>query len=197
MKRYTLKRGQLLAIIENFKPKPARTGQKGRPKMAKRFNYQEFALELKSGEKITIQCSSARYWDHTSQRARVHRYFRNADGFYSTYSEYTGYAQYINRPWERFDYETAIHALARDFDKNGEREIGQEIRNWIEDHDKKEAEEADKFVADFKREWEKASPGLKSAIQAGGMIETEEQAKSTLAVLKMGNFLRSMENSEK
>ena len=42
---------------------------------------------------------------------------------------------------------------------------------------------------------DKASPGLKDAVRARGMIETEDQAKSTLAVLKMGNIIRELENN--
>lgn len=152
--------------------------------MAKRFNYQQFLVEFSDGTSELIYCSSARCGDHTSQRAEI-------IGWKDSAINIRAYSQYYNRPWESYRYESAILALAKKLPAV----YRDELRAWSERHAKGEAEEAEKFVADFKSEWEKASPGLKSAIQAGGMIETEDQARSTLAVLKMGNFLRSMENN--
>ena len=158
--------------------------------MAKRFNMQDFTVALKSGGTITIECSSVRYWDHTSQRAEVTQYIKRENRWY--WVHYKGYSQYINRPWESFDYETAISALAKNFENSGEKEIAADIREWSRKHAKGEAEAAEKFVSNFKKEWDAARPSLREAVAAGGPIESEEQAKSTLALLKMGNFLNSL-----
>lgn len=151
----------------------------------KRFDYQQFYIKFSDGTEEVIYCSSARSGDHTSQRAMI-------IGWKDGPRNIAGYARYWNRPWEAYDYENAVHALADKLPAP----YGDELRAWSEKHAKGEAEEAEKFVSDFKSEWDKASPGMKDAVRAGGMIETEEQAKSTLAVLKMGNFLRSLENAE-
>lgn len=159
---------------------------------AKRFNYQQFTIPLKSGSRLLVECSSAHGRDHVSQKAETRRHFYGPEGEYTGRMHFIAYAQYQNRPWESFDYENAIRALARRFEENNLKEDAADIRAWIDAHAAGEREEAEKFLADFKNEWDQASPGLKSAIQAGGMIQTEEQAKSTLAILKMGNLLNSM-----
>lgn len=149
--------------------------------MAKRFNHQHFYIKFSNGIEEIILCSSARSGDHTSQRASI-------VCFNNTWESYNGYAQYYNRPWESFDYENAIRALAEKLPKP----YKNELREWCKKHAKGEAEEAKKFVSDFKKEWDAARPSLREAVAAGGPIESEEQAKSTLAILKMGNFLNSL-----
>lgn len=150
---------------------------------AKRFDYKQFAITFASGERMLIQCSSAHTRDHVSQKAECRRFIAPGKTV-----KYCGYSQYQNRPWESFDYENAIRNMADKLPPV----YRDELRAWITAHAAGEQEEAEKFLADFKNEWDQASPGLKSAIQAGGMIQTEEQAKSTLAILKIGNLLNSM-----
>jgi hypothetical protein len=152
--------------------------------MAKRFNYKQFLVRFSDGTDELIYCSSARSGDHTSQRALI-------IGWKDSSRNIAGYAQYWNRPWEEYDYENAVHALADKLPAP----YGDELRAWSEKHARGEAEEAEKFVSDFKSEWDKASPGMKAALAAGPMIENTEQAKATLAVLKMGNIIRELKNN--
>jgi hypothetical protein len=151
---------------------------------AKRFNYKQFLVRFSDGTDELIYCSSARSGDHTSQRALI-------IGWKDSTRNIAGYAQYWNRPWEAYDYENAVHALADKLPAP----YGDELRAWSEKHARGEAEEAEKFVSDFKKEYAKASPGMKAALAAGPMIENAEQAKATLAVLKMGNIIRELKNN--
>lgn len=147
----------------------------------KRFNYQTFYIKFSDGTEETIFCSSCRTGDHTSQRAEF-------IDFKNTFVDIKGYAQYWNRPWESFDYENAIRALAEKLPKP----YGNELREWCDKHAKGEAEKAEKFVSDFKKEWDKARPSLREAVAAGAPFETESEANFALAALKMGNILNSL-----
>ena len=160
--------------------------------MAKRFDFQDFRITLKSettiGAVTTIRCSSIRTKYHVSQRAQITTFPRKTGKLF----EAKGYAQWSNRPWESYPYENAILSLANNIERKGEKELAADIREWSENHAKGEAEKAEKFVSDFKKEWDAARPSLREAVAAGGPIESEEQAKSTLAALKMGNILNSL-----
>lgn len=151
----------------------------------KRFNYQQFYIKFSDGTEEIIYCSSARSGDHTSQRAQ----FIDWKGCGVNIS---GYSQYYNRPWGAYRYEKAILALANKLPAV----YRNELRAWSEQHIHEEAEKADAFFGEFQQAWNKATPGLRDALAAGGPLETEDQAKSALAVLKMGNFLRSLESAE-
>lgn len=148
----------------------------------KRFSFQQFRIELEPGLTILVECSSVRVGDHTSQRAET----------WCAGACCQGYAQYYNRPWESYCYETAVSALADKFERYGWKKWAEAVREWSDKHAKGEAEAAEKFASDFKKEWDAARPSLREAIAAGGPIENEEQAKSTLAILKMGNVLNSL-----
>ena len=153
--------------------------------MAKRFDFQQFTLTLEATESkrtILIECSSVCTGDHVSQRAEC----------YIAGYHWKGYAQWYNRPWESYRYENAIEALAQKFENHGWKKTAESIREWSKNHAKGEAEAADKFFESFKKEWDAARPSLREAVAAGGPIESEEQAKSTLAILKMGNILNSL-----
>ena len=155
--------------------------------MAKRFNFKQVEIQLESGERILIECSSARMGDHTSQRAECRRF----NGPFST--KFAGYAQYVNRPWEGFEYENALRELARTFDTAWDQTAGDALRAWCDKHCKEESDKAEKFVAEFQAEWAKASPSLKAAMKASGDLNVSiENAETTLAVLKMGNLLNSL-----
>lgn len=147
-----------------------------------RFNLVTYEIPLPDGETLFLNCSTASYRYNNSQRVET----------WYGYRRIRAYAQYLNRTWERFDYETAIHTLANKFGKENKAAI----LAWCDKHDREECEKADAFFEDFKSEYDKASPGMKEALAAMPPLETEDQAKSTLAVLKMGNFLRSLENAE-
>lgn len=158
----------------------------------KRFDFRDFRIVLKSkttiGAAITIRCSSIRTKDHVSQRAQVTTYPRKTGKLFIA----KGYAQWYNRPWESYPYENAILALANNIKRKGEKELAADILEWCDKHAKGEAEAAEKFASDFKKEWDAARPSLREAIAAGGPIENEEQANFALAALKMGNILNSL-----
>jgi len=159
--------------------------------MAKRFDFQDFRIVLKSeatiGGVITIRCSSIRTKYHVSQRAQITTFPRKTGKLF----EAKGYAQWSNRPWENYPYENAILALADNIERKGEKELAADIREWSEIHAKEKAEAAEKFVSDFKAEWDKARPSLREAVAAGAPFETEDEANFALAALKMGNILNS------
>ena len=157
----------------------------------KRFDLQTFKVPLKDGGDLVIECSSARTKYGTSQRAETW-YIGVVAGSYAPAVLVRGHSRYCNRLWESFPYENAIHDLAKKLapvDRAA-------VLEWCEKHLEERRREANAFFADFKSEWDKASPGLKDALAAGGPLETEDQAKSAIAVLKMGNFLRSIENAD-
>lgn len=146
---------------------------------AKRFNCMTYSIPLESGEIIVISCSSARSGDHISQRAEARWRFH----------QWKGYARYWNRPWERFPYETAIDEFAEMLYKHGERSVCSEIKAWIAAHYKAVKEEAEKQFEDFKSEYSKLSDGMKDALKSMPPMETEQDMKSTLAIMKMANIL--------
>ena len=148
----------------------------------KRFDFQQFRIEIGNETSILIECSSVCTGDHVSQRAET---------YFAGYC-WQGYAQWYNRPWESFTYENAIAALAEKMQKGGLVATANIIREWSRKHAKGEAEKAEKFVSDFKKEWDAARPSLREAVAAGGPIESEEQANFALAALKMGNILNSL-----
>jgi len=144
----------------------------------KRFCLETFEIPLPNGETLFLNCSTTSYRYNNSQRVET----------WYGYRRVRAYAQYINRPWERFRYETAIHNLANKFGKENKAAI----LEWCDKHDREEAEKADAFFEIFKSEWDKARPGLRDAVAAGAPFETEDQANFALAALKMGNILNSL-----
>jgi hypothetical protein len=158
----------------------------------KRFNEKTFSIEMGRTTILYIACSSVRTGYHTSQRAIGTIRYPNPGGNGWQYHREKAYSQYINRPWEAFDYENALHELARKFEKSKYYVVADTIREWSKKHAKGEAEEAEKFISDFKSEWGKARTSLRKAVAAGGPIESEEQANFALAALKMGNILNSL-----
>lgn len=150
--------------------------------MAKRFDFQQFNIGRYGEMVLVIQCSSVRYGDHVSQCAEL----RLAK------ATWRGYAQWYNRPWETYTYRNAIHALAKKLQDHGWRGVGNHILEWSRIHAKGEAEAAEKFISDFKSEWDKARPSLREAVAAGAPFETESEANFALAALKMGNILNSL-----
>jgi len=155
----------------------------------KRFNNVQYEINLPDGERITLYCSSGRVGDHTSQRVET----------WYKYEKVAAYSQYYNRTWERFDYETAILTLADKFERRaglGGKANAEAIREFCRNYGREEAKKAEAWFEDFKREYAKATPGMKAALAAGPMIETEAQANTTLAILKMGNLIREMEKAD-
>lgn len=157
----------------------------------KRFNLQEFRIPMGKETVILVTCSSVRTGYHTSRRATGTIHYRDPAGNW-TYHKEKAYSQYVNRPWERFEYDNALQELARKFGKSKYYMASTAISEWIEKHARGEAEAAEKFVSDFKKEWSAARPSLREAVAAGGPIESEEQANFALAALKMGNLLNSL-----
>jgi len=160
--------------------------------MAKRFDFQNFRIAIKSettiGGVVTIRCSSIQTKDHVSQRAQITTFPRKTGKLFIA----KGYAQWYNRPWESYPYENAILALADNIKRKGEKELAADILEWSKKHAKGEAEKAEKFVSDFKKEWNEARPSLRDAVAAGAPFETESEANFALAALKMGNILNSL-----
>ena len=151
----------------------------------KNTDLKTYEIPLPGGRVLHVECYTERKRNYVSEHAKG-QYAEGRD-----LVNVCGRYAWSNRPWQDFQYSEAIRGMARNLDE----EDRAAVLEWCEKHARGEAEKAGAFLDDFKSEWEKASPGLKSAIQAGGMIETEDQAKSTLAVLKMGNLLRELENN--
>lgn len=100
---------------------------------------------------------------------------------------------YYNRTWESFRYESAIRKAISKLPASIRQDLTAQL---IDARIRKEKEETAAFLEKFEHAAKLASPGLKKAIidgLPGGMIQTEEQAKTALAIMQMGNLIAGKE----
>lgn len=93
---------------------------------------------------------------------------------------------YLNRTWERFDYETA---LKRAIDKCRKEDRDELYAILIERKAQDEHEKAEKFFNAFKSEYDNLSDKNKEILANSPTIQSEEQAEGVLGVMKMMNAL--------
>lgn len=93
---------------------------------------------------------------------------------------------YINRTWERFDYETALKRAIAKCTKNDQEKLYEII---IEQKAQDEHEKAEKFFNAFKSEYDNLSDKNKEILKNSPEIVSEEQAEGVLGVMKMMNVL--------
>lgn len=137
----------------------------------KRYNQQRFSATVNGTEYEFIA------WT-TSTRC----------GFCHTIETWAGFRRiepntkqsYINRTWERFDYETVLKSAIKKCPKADQPKLYEII---IERKAQDEHERCEKFFNSFKAMHNALTPENKQRLaDTVGMIETEEQAHAALAV---------------
>lgn len=141
----------------------------------KRYNNKFFNCTLPNGQERNYICwtENTRYgFRHLCKRLR-------------TEGKYTTKACYYNRTWERFCYETVLEKAIDMLPKD---EQGYTRAVLIDGTAEKIRQETESFLSAFKSEYDKLSPNMKQALSKT-TIQNEEQAKTTLTVMKMANIL--------
>lgn len=93
---------------------------------------------------------------------------------------------YSNRTWERFRYETVLLYAIKKLPK----EMQEFVKSVIIDGKAEQArQEAESFISAFKREYNKATPQMKKALEKVN-IQTPEQAKQVLAITSVFNLMQ-------
>ena len=142
----------------------------------KKYDYKNFSCELPNGKFIMFTC-----WTENTRYGFRHL-CRNIDSL----TEYTSKACYYNRTWESFEYETVLKKAIETLPKDIQGFVKASIIDGTRESVKRECEN---FMKAFKMEYEILTPEMKE-IMAKRTIETEQQAKSTLAVMTMANLMK-------
>lgn len=137
----------------------------------KYYNHQSFKVELSKDEYIVLHCST--------QDTRYG--FRHVCDFRrpGEYSYTRAKCCYYNRTWERFEYESVLHAAAEKCPP----EIAAAIRQMTADRSRAEHEKAEAEFAAFKRDYDKCPAGVKKAL-SGVTIESEADANFIAGTVK-------------
>lgn len=142
----------------------------------KKYDYKNFSCTLPNNKTIMFVC-----WTENTRYGFRHL-CHNLDDYGRGY---TSKRCYYNRTWERFEYESvledAIEKLPKDI-------RGFVYATLIDRTADKIKEESDKFLADFKSEYDKLSPSMKETLSKT-TITNDKQAKNTLAIMKMANLM--------
>ena len=96
---------------------------------------------------------------------------------------------YINRTWERFDYETALKAAIKKCKKQVQQSLYEQI---IEGPANAEKKRCDAFLGAFTEQYKKLSEKNKKILSNSPQIQSEQQAQGVLAVMKMMNALDAL-----
>lgn len=142
----------------------------------RKYNYKNFSCTLPNGKTVMFVC-----WAQKTSYG-----FRHLCKNIDDNVEYTAKACYYNRTWESFEYETVLKKAIETLPKEIQVYVSVNIINRTRESVKRECEN---FTKAFKMEYEKLTPAMKE-LMAKQTIETEAQAKSTLAVMKMANIIK-------
>lgn len=143
----------------------------------KQYNHESFYARINDTDYI-FRCWSQR----TRYGFRHVCDFRGGDAW-STWRQ--AKCCYYNRTWESFRYETVLRKAINKCPRDHQEEL---IRDIVEEKALQERLKAETSLADFQKEYEKSSPGVKEALR-GTMITTEEEADRTLSLIKMANII--------
>lgn len=141
----------------------------------KKYDYKNFSCKLPNGKIVMFIC-------HTENTRYGFRHL-----CHDTDSGITEKCCYYNRTWERFEYESVLKKAIENLPDNIR---GVVYATLIDGTAEKIKQETDAFLSTFKQEYDKLSPNMKQALSKT-TIQNEEQAKTTLTVMKMANILSS------
>jgi len=144
--------------------------------MAKEYNVTRYTRTIDGVEK-TIRCYTTKTRDGWCQHA----------GMWYGEKYFTGRSSYINRPWERFEYDTAISNMIGKLPK-ASRELYH--KEFIENYGKEVHEECEKSVERFKAIHDSLSPKAKEFFKENTpLIENEEQMKAVEGAMLLASVL--------
>ena len=92
---------------------------------------------------------------------------------------------YLNRTWERFDYETALKRAIEKCPKKHQQALYDII---IEKKEQKEHEEAEAFVKAFEQQYNKLSDTNKQRLK-GVEVHTQQQANTVMGLMMLANAM--------
>ena len=142
----------------------------------KKYDYKNFSCTLPNNKTIMFVC-----WTENTRYG-----FRHLCKNIDDNVKYTAKACYYNRTWESFEYETVLEKAIETLPKEIQGFVRASIIDGTRESVKRECEN---FMKAFKIEYEKLTPAMKE-IMAKRTIETEAQAKSTLAIMTMANLMK-------
>ena len=142
----------------------------------KKYDYKNFSCELPNGKIKKFVC-----WTENTRYG-----FRHLCHDIDDENAYTSKACYYNRTWESFEYESVLKKAIETLPKDIQGFVKASIIDGTRESVKRECEN---FMKAFKMEYDKLTPSMKD-ILSKQTIETEEQAKSTLAVMTMANLMK-------
>lgn len=138
----------------------------------KKYNHQYFTAKI-DGKEIEFHC-----WTTDNPNGFCH--------YCNTWEYGNSRCIYYNRTWERFTYESVLLNAIDKFPKKMQEELRAQI---IDRKNKEEEEKCNAFFEDFKKTYDGLSDKNKEILRNSPEIQTEEQAKGVLAVMKMMSIL--------
>lgn len=138
------------------------------------YNQQNFSASV-NGREYSFYCHTT-----STRNGFCHTVETLADGSWLRDTKIS----YINRTWERFDYETALKRAIEKCKAEDREQLNEIIieRKYQEEHEK-----CEKFLSAFKSEYDKLSDKNKEILKNSPEITSDEQAKGVLGVMKMMN----------
>ena len=138
----------------------------------KRYNCKDFTGKIDGCDRV-IEC-----WTTDTRNGFCHHARLEYGGYV-----YTKRVSYLNRTWERFDYETTLKSLIADLPK---REQAKWTKVFIDGEAEAESERCDKWFNDFKDTFDNLSEESKQIVRdKTPLIETKGQADAVMAGMKM------------
>ena len=138
----------------------------------KRYNSKTFVFTV-NGEEVRFYCETTR-----TRNGFCHHVFASGGGKYYEHSR----VSYLNRTWERFQYETALLHAVDKFPKS----LREPLRLEIQAVAQNEHEKAEAFCAAFAANFAALSTEQKKFVQEHTpVIQNMDQAKTVNAVVGM------------
>lgn len=144
--------------------------------MAKEYSRQSFTKTV-NGQERTIRCYTTKTRNGWCQHTIM------------WYGEklFEGRASYVNRPWESFEYETALTNLINKLPK-ADRDAY--MKAFVEDYGKQVHDESKKQVERFKKLHDSLSDSAKEFFaEHTPTIETEQQAETVMGLMALASVM--------
>ena len=107
-------------------------------------------------------------------------------------------ATYYNRTWECFRYQTVLNRAIENLSVDDKTKA--DLKTVLIDRKQLETQkESEDFVEDFKNTWENLSEENKQHVRNGlgdNLLQTEEQAKAVLGIMKFMNVMDLLQDNK-
>jgi hypothetical protein len=163
----------------------------------KLYGRQVFEATVSNGEKYTFTC----YGQGTSYGFRhiCTLGYNNTTECKWIKKDIIARCSYYNRTWECFTYQTVLNAAINNL--NVDEQTRQDLKTILIDRKELEVKkEVEEWTKDFENTWNSLSEKNKQHVRNGlgdNLIQTEEQAKGVLSVMKLMNAMDTLFNENK